>query len=151
VPHDPDAEVALVGACLYAADRAVPLAAGLVAPEDFYVPAHGNIYAAVIDLHGGGAHVDTGSVVERLAEQHLLDSVGGAARVLELMSAGAAPSSVPGFAAVVRGHAQRRRLLGIAAEIRRAVLEDDYPAPWLLRPRSTSCPRSDVADWWCRT
>src|SRR5512137_819721 len=60
-PHDDDAEAAVLGASLLAADRVMPLASAL-AIDDFFLPHHREAWAAIVETFGRRMPVDVISV-----------------------------------------------------------------------------------------
>jgi hypothetical protein len=57
VTHDPEAERALIGACLLSGD-AIDTAIGIVEPADFHTPRHQAIYDAILTAHRAGEPID---------------------------------------------------------------------------------------------
>ena len=85
--------------------------------EDFYRSAHGKIYAAVRSLFGHGEPVDVITAVDALRRSGLLDEVGGALYLRDLVDEVPTPASASHYAKIVSDAALRRRLIGAAADI----------------------------------
>lgn len=115
-PHDEAAEESVLGAMLLT-PSAIDAVVDRVAPEDFYRPAHGHIFAAVVELHARGVAADAITVNDELARTGLLDSVGGPAILNHLQSVTPSTSNASAYARVVRAHALMRALIGVAGEI----------------------------------
>ena len=76
-------------------------------PEDFYRPAHGDIYEAMMDLFNKKEPIDILSVTTRLRERGILDEVGGSSYLTTLVNAVPTASNIEHYAGLVR----RKRLL----------------------------------------
>ena len=116
LPNSFDAEQSVLGAALqnaYAADEA----AETLRTEDFYDQYHAEVFMAVAELAQAGTPVDLVTVSEALKRRGMLDAVGGARFLTELVSAVPAPSSIRHYADIVREHATRRRLIETAGNI----------------------------------
>jgi replicative DNA helicase len=85
--------------------------------EDFYRSAHGKIYSAVRALFGHGEPVDVITAVDALRKAGLLEEVGGALYLRDLVDEVPTPAGAPHYAKIVADAALRRRLIGAAADI----------------------------------
>lgn len=108
-PHvpDPSPERALIGATL---NQPRPEALRAVLPEDFYLPAHETIWAAIRDLDEACTAIDTVTVVDHLTTRGTLASVGGLPYIAELVTEGSNPAAATSYARIVVENAARRRL-----------------------------------------
>lgn len=90
--------------------------------SDFYKPANGHIYAAAVDLYATGNAIDTRTVAAKLSDQGLLETVGGSAELIRILS-GTTPRSahVVEYAARVIEMRNRRDVMRIAADLTDAV------------------------------
>lgn len=118
IPHDTDAELAVLGACMV--NRAWrETALSTLTTDDFYTPEHRAIFLAITRLHAAGEPADPGAV----------GLVVGAKKDLVLAASASAPLSITTPLAVVADRAARRRLLEVAEQIAdRAQTLDDDPA-----------------------
>jgi hypothetical protein len=113
IPHDLDAEQALLGDLLALPNRISEVAA-TVAASDFYKPQHGYVYAAILDLSDAGQRVDAYTVVDQMRRSGT--ATDDTARFVgELASAGA--GGYRRYAEIVAGHALRRKVLSACAEL----------------------------------
>ncbi|MFN8034778.1 MAG: replicative DNA helicase [Acidimicrobiia bacterium] len=129
-PHNLEAEESLLGAMLLSRD-AVSVAAELRVEEgDFYKPAHGHIFAAIMSLNGHGEPADPVTVAEELRRAELLDPIGGKATLLRLQAGTPASANAAHYAQIVSELALLRRLIAVAGDIAEMGYE----------------PRDDVAD-----
>lgn len=115
-PHDLRAEEALVGAVLLSA-QAIAAASETCSPDDFYNPNLSNIYDAAVTLWGEGEAIDAVTVSARLAQQGILDHIGGLGRLYELQSATPSTTNAQKYAHIIRSQARKRRVLGAVGEI----------------------------------
>jgi replicative DNA helicase len=115
-PQDLEAERSVLGAMLLSAEAMADVVEILDA-EDFYRSAHGKIYSSVRALFGHGEPVDVITAVDALRRAGLLDEVGGALYLRDLVDEVPTPASAPHYAKIVADAALRRRLIGAAADI----------------------------------
>jgi len=85
---------------------------------DFYKPAHGDIFDAIVRLHGQGEPADAVTVAAELRRIELLDRAGGPSALVGLQAATPAMSNAGAYARIVRNNALLRGLIGVAGEIR---------------------------------
>jgi replicative DNA helicase len=85
--------------------------------DDFYRSAHGKIFAALRDLFAHGEPTDTISVVDALKRKGILEDVGGALSVRDLVDQVPTPAGAAHYAKIVSDAALRRRLIAAAADI----------------------------------
>jgi replicative DNA helicase len=115
-PQDLEAERSVLGAMLLSAEAMADVVEILDA-EDFYRSAHGKIYTAVRALFGHGEPVDVITAVDALRKTGLLEEIGGALYLRDLVDEVPTPASAPHYAKIVADAALRRRLIGAAADI----------------------------------
>src|SRR5262249_42297407 len=94
-PHSSEAEMGVLGSMLqeHGGGNAIAEAAVQLSPEQFYVPAHQTIFTTICDLYDESAPSDFITLTNRLRDQKLLDSVGGAAFITEIVTC--VPTAVP--------------------------------------------------------
>jgi replicative DNA helicase len=85
--------------------------------EDFYKPAHGHVFEAVISLYGQGEPADPVTVADELSRADLLEAVGGMPALIGLQADTPATANASRYARIVEEHALLRRLIGVAGEI----------------------------------
>src|SRR5579875_120096 len=116
IPHDLDAEESLLGAMLLSRE-AIAEGVRTCTAADFYKPAHGHIFDAIVSLYGQGEPADPVTVADELRRAGLLEAIGGASVLISLQSNTPAISNAARYARIVAEHALLRRLIGVAAEI----------------------------------
>src|ERR1700694_5252391 len=102
-PHNLAAEESLLGAMLLSRD-AVSAASMVCAAEDFYKPAHGHVFDAVLTLHSQGEPADPVTVADELRRAGLLDAIGGPATLVSLQAGTPATSNAASYAKIVEEH-----------------------------------------------
>ena len=110
LPWNPEAEQSALGAALqneYAADEVTET----LKADDFYDRHHAEIFSVIAELSSERKPVDLITVSEALKRRGMLEAVGGARYLAELISAVPAPTSVRHYADIVREHSTRRRLI----------------------------------------
>lgn len=115
-PHDLQAEESLLGAMMLSA-TAIADAAGVVTASDFYKPAHGHVYDAIHTLYASGQPVDAVTVADELRRANLLEAIGGAAVLAQIMSSTPATTSAARYATIVEEYSLLRRLISVSGEI----------------------------------
>jgi len=116
-PHNLEAEESLLGAMLLSREAIAAASDVHLNAEDFYRPAHGHIYDAIISLYGAGEPVDPVTVSDELRRADLLDMVGGPAALVTISARTPATSSAAHYARIVGEHALLRRLIAVAGDI----------------------------------
>lgn len=115
-PHNIDAEQSVLGAMLESKE-AIANVIEIVHAEDFYKPAHAEIFEAILSLHARGEAPDAITAAEELARRGKLDFIGGRPYILGLIDAYPTASSAKHYARIVEEHALLRRLIAAGNEI----------------------------------
>lgn len=115
-PQDIDAERSVLGAMLLSRD-AITDVAPVLSGADFYRPAHGTVFATIVDLDGRDAPTDPVAVCAALQDRGELSRVGGAAYLHEILSSVPTAASAGYYAKIVRKCAVLRRLIEAGTRI----------------------------------
>ena len=131
VPHDTEAEEALLGALLISPEVYSEVAQILTA-EDFFILRHRWIWEAIARLSENRQPVDILTVAEELDRAGHLDDVGGQAYLLKLTAA--VPSSLHAshYAQLVEETSVRRRMLAAAERIAQLAHQRDLGVEAIL-------------------
>jgi len=114
-PHSVEAEKSVLGACMFRPETVNEL--GEIAVDDFFLPAHREIWEALLHLQGKGKPVDVLTVADELQARGMLARIeGGQGYLLALIDVGSI-ANVAYHARMVRERAQLRRLIAAAAEL----------------------------------
>ncbi|XOB41718.1 MAG: replicative DNA helicase [Candidatus Nealsonbacteria bacterium] len=105
-PQSIEAEKSLLG-CLLLDKNAIIRVADFLQTRDFYKKIHQQIYQAIIELFEKGEPIDLLSTSTRLKEKNLLEEIGEASYLTELINCVPTASHVLNYAKIV----QRKRIL----------------------------------------
>jgi replicative DNA helicase len=120
-PRDVRAERALLGCCLRSA-QAIAECTEIVRPQDFYRPAYGRIYQAILACEEAGEAADPVTIYAKLRALGLAEDI--APSEIEQLAGDALRDSAAGdYARIVAELARKRRLAGVATELRDAALD----------------------------
>jgi replicative DNA helicase len=130
-PHDVEVERAVLSALLRD-NRAVHSVLTEVSPEDFYHPAHQQLYQSMLALQDANQPVDLHTLANHLNERKILDAVGGPVYLAELWDYEVTAANVIQHARIVRDKAIRRQLIAVATEVAEMGYEQAEDAGSLL-------------------
>ncbi len=116
LPHSSEAEDALLGAIILKPDTMHDVSVA-VYPESFYSGKNRDIFRAILDLFSKGDPIDLLSVTAKLKDRNLLDRLGGASSIAELVEAVPAASNALYYAQLVQNKAILRGMINAADEI----------------------------------
>jgi len=125
-PHNLDAEQSVLGAMLESKE-AIANVIEVIKGDDFYKPAHTEIYEAIMSLYGQGEPADAITVADELARRGTLERIGGKPYIHGLLEAYPTASSAGHYARIVEEHALLRALIqagGSVQEIGFSMPED---------------------------
>jgi len=125
-PHSIDAEESVLGAVLLSADAA-NIALEKLHVEDFYKPAHQQIFEVISSLYNANEPIDAVTVSEGLRRTGALERMGGIDVLTTLIDTVPTTSNVDYYASIVEEHALRRRLMRVGGDI--GVLAADMADP----------------------
>jgi DnaB-like helicase N terminal domain/AAA domain len=109
-PHDILAEQSVLGSMMLSHD-AIDDVTRIMRVSDFYKPAHGVIYSAILSLYNRSEPADAITVVAELARSGEIVRVGGAVYIHELISVVGTTANVLYHAKIVKDAADRRALI----------------------------------------
>jgi replicative DNA helicase len=115
-PHNLDAEQSVLGAMLESRE-AIANVIEVVDPDDFYKPAHAQIFQIIIELYGRGEPADAITVADELGRRGWLETIGGRPYIVGLLEAYPTASSAGHYAHIVEEHALLRKLVEAGAEV----------------------------------
>lgn len=116
-PHNLEAEESLLGAMMLNRDAIDAAVTARVGSTDFYKPAHGHVFEAIIGLFVRGEPVDPVTVAEELRTRDLLDALGGKPALLRVQAATPASANAAHYATIVVELALLRRLIAVAGQV----------------------------------
>lgn len=126
-PHNIEAEMSVLGAMLLGDRGAIERATALVAAEDFYRPAHGEVFDAMWTLNGRDEPVDPVTLKDELLRRGTLESVGGVGYLLQLGDVEFTTAHVEQYARIVKDKAILRRSIETASELATLAYAGEMP------------------------
>ncbi len=120
LPHNSEAEVAVLGAMLLDPANAVDKAVTRLNFGDaFYSPAHQTIFETIIALSNEKprAQIDAVTLGDALSSKNKLEEVGGASYIMRLMNSVPTAANVEDYIDIVHQNAVLRRLIRTSADI----------------------------------
>lgn len=126
-PHDLEAEESVLGSCLIS-DAAIPRAAAILSPGDFYRPSNAIVFRVALEISARDEPVDGVTLSAELERQTLLEAAGGRARVHELVALVPAAGNVEHYARIVRESSINRRAYEVGAQLSSAALNGGVAA-----------------------
>lgn len=115
-PHNIEAEQAVLGAILIDQD-ALTSASELLVPDSFYRTKHQKIFEAMLGLSDKGEPIDLVIMTSAMADQGLLEEVGGVSYLAELAEVVPTAANVEYYARIIAEKALLRRLIRTATHI----------------------------------
>ncbi|MEM9414964.1 MAG: replicative DNA helicase [Planctomycetota bacterium] len=100
--------------------------------EDFYKPAHGTVYAALIELYDQVQSIDMVQLAQKLTDKGVLEQVGGVDYLIELFESVPSAVSAGHYARLVREKAIVRHLIDASARMLHDCYHTDDAADELL-------------------
>ncbi len=122
-PHSIEAERGVLGSILLDKDGILQVT-NLLAPDDFYDPAHGIIYAAMLDLFVRNRPIDSITVREVIDDQKKLESIGGDIFLGDLMISVFTSANIYQYAQIVKNKSVLRKLIKAGTEITQAWFDE---------------------------
>jgi hypothetical protein len=128
VPYDLDAEESLLGSMLLTRESTAAAVHAGIEPADFYKPAHGLIYDAILATHAAGERPDPVVVANRLGNPAIPMPT-----LLAIQSAAPASVNAPAYARIVGDTARRRRMMVAARDLETVARDGGDAAQSLAR------------------
>ena len=130
-PHNAEAEQAALGALLLDPD-AVPHILRYLRPDDFYVNANKNVFAAIVSLFEKGQKADLITLADEMRVLGSLDQSGGPAYIAKLTDSVPSSANMEYYAKIVQECSIRRNLLRLAADISQKAHDESIDTGMLL-------------------
>jgi replicative DNA helicase len=124
-PHAMEAEMSLLGSLLIDSHVIGDVVMILRSGEDFFKPANGAIFDAIVQLYEKHASVDIVHLNQLLLDRGLMESVGGVSYLVELAESVPSAANAVHYATLVREKAMIRQLIDAAG----VILYDAYHSP----------------------
>ena len=131
-PQALDIEKVVLGALMIDKD-AFSVISEIIRPETFYDPKHQKIYNAVQTLNMNEHPVDIMTVTDQLKKEGTLDSVGGAAYIVELSSNVASSANIEYHARILAQKFLARQLISFASVIETKAFDETIDVEELMQ------------------
>lgn len=116
-PHALESEMALLGSMMLDAQVIGEVIQYVQSPDDFWKPAHGHVFKALVDLYDQHNAGDIAMLYQLLVDRGVAESIGGPDYLEELANSVPVAINAPHYARVVSEKATLRRLIDAAAQI----------------------------------
>lgn len=100
--------------------------------DDFYIPEHQQIYAAMLRMYATSRNIDTVTLIQQLVESGTYSEAGGNEYLMLVASAVPTAANAKDYARIVREKAILRELIRAADTISESAYSEDAPAHELL-------------------
>ena len=136
IPHDFEAEQAVLGAIIYNNDTLNEVI-GFLTPKAFYKEAHQHIYWAMMELSQQEQPIDEILIGDQLKSISKLEEVGGYSYLAELLDCVPSSGNVVRYAKIVQEHHLLRELISTSTEIARKSRDPEQNISELLSEAET--------------
>ena len=130
-PQNIEAEQAVLGAVLLDSDALIPTSERLL-PDDFYRAAHQKLFEAMLNISSRNEPLDVITLTSELANQGLLEEVGGVSYLNDLLASVPTASNVDYYAKMVEEKSTLRRLIRTATNIANEGYASEHPVDVIL-------------------
>lgn len=111
MPHNPDAEAAVLGGMLLARDAIEEVLSLRISGSDFYVPRHETVFEAIAALYARGGVADAVTVAAELQQRGELGKLGGPVFLHDLIDSVPTAANAGHYAEILGKLRKRRRVI----------------------------------------
>ena len=126
LPCSPEGERFILGALLIGEQRIWDEVMEVLNSEDFYKPAHKDIFSCMEKIYKSGQTTDILCISEALKKENKLEGIGGALYLGELVEESASPVSAEECAHIIREKSLLRKIIQICSDFRQRALSHDF-------------------------
>ena len=116
LPYSLEAEMGVLGSLMLTPDSCDDVVA-ILRTEDFFDESHGIIFRQMMEMHGSGNKIDPLLLREKLMASGEFETIGGAARLVEIFNTVTHAAHVVYYANIVRNKATARNLITTCSEL----------------------------------
>ena len=138
IPHNIDAEEAVLGSLLIDPSMAYVAVVDILEPDHFFVQKNVWVYEAIQTLNRKGVTPDFVTLCDELERQERLEAIGGAAYLTGLINTVPSALRVADYARIVRDDAIRRRLINAASEVAQLAYDEGRELDVVQRQAETA-------------
>ena len=135
-PQDLDAEMSVLGALLLEPNASHEIM-GTLGPDDFYRPAHGRVFEAMVELTSRSEAVDEVTVAAELKKMGHLENSGGRTFLAQLSMRVPSAANIGHYARIVQKRSQARKLIKAATTIASSGYDESADVETLLDQAAT--------------
>ena len=125
-PNDNEAEEAILSS-MFIDKEAVACAVEILKADDFYYPAHQQIFEAAMELYSVGNPIDIVTVKSKLEDKGVFDQIGGLPYLAQIASAVGSSVNAKHYAQIVEQKSILRRLIKTGQDIAAASYDSKEP------------------------
>lgn len=123
IPYNKGAEQAVLGSMMSQPLEVIDDVTRYLRREDFFVPAHQEVFSALVDMHEHASPIEVMLIHEYLVNIKMADAVGSPGILAELLVSFATHLNVGSYVKIVLENSMARKLLETAEAIKRDLLE----------------------------
>lgn len=137
LPCNLEAERLVMGCIILAKQQSVMIsdAAKIISSDDFFLPSHRLLYAALLSLHEAGHQIDPVTLSDKLRIDGRLEQVGGPAYIASLLDGVPRFSDITNYCRIVKRCSAMRQYISGAALIMQMGFEDNE-SPEVIKQRA---------------
>lgn len=126
LPCTMEGERFILGALLIGQQRIWDEVMEILSPEDFYKPAHKDIFSCMKKLYQSSQTIDILCISEELKKDDKLESIGGSLYLAELVEESASPVSAEECAHIIREKSLLRKVIKLCSDFRQRAISHDF-------------------------
>lgn len=130
-PHDIEAEESVLGSILLDKDAIIQIA-DILKPDHFYVPAHNDIFTAVLQLYEQREPIDVLTLTNQLKKNKTITKIGGASYITGLANKVPTAANVRHYANIVKNSSTKREIIHMGADLTERAFDPGFEAQSLL-------------------
>lgn len=119
--YSQEAEKAVIGCMISAADEAIDDAAEILSAYDFFVPAYREVYLVLLKMRDGLEPIDIPTIHQKLVDSGMADKVGSPGILAEVLASSAVKSNLSAYIKIVADKSMRRQLKKALSEVNDAL------------------------------
>lgn len=123
VLYSAEAEKAVLGCCLAQPSEVIPEASAALRREDFFVPAHKELFRILVTMFDGMEAIDVMTVHERISRERLDKDIGSPGILAELLVGFATHLNIGSYILIVKERAIAREMIDACSAITRDVMD----------------------------
>lgn len=130
--YSAEAELAVLGGMLLDPAKVFALVTDTLRPDDFFVPAHIEIFDALMGMKANGIAIDAALLHHWLTDQGLAEECGSPGILGDLMGAFTTHHSTPSYLKIVQDKSKLRKLRDACGQIMQDIMDDPSDVPKII-------------------